>query len=182
MLSRLLPFLLVPALLACSKSDSNPIVDFGEGEGISYRNSQNLPVGPHDPTDWTSDADWNKQERNLFPELSFDLNGTQQQGLVSPSSAYPNPAAGGVANWALNTVRTGSGSFGSYSVRAVLVNRKYQTRLRLGPSDFTMGTGFTMNYIGAGLETNELYRLYYVVYNASGLVLKGHGDVRYSPQ
>ena len=176
---RLLPILFLSTLLACSKSDSNPEIDFGEGEGITYRTGTNMPDGPADPTDWTSDGNWNKQERNLFPELSFDLNGAQQ-GLVVSGYAYPNPAAGGQANWTLSTVRTGSVSSGPYSARAVLVNRKYQTMLRLGPTDFNVGTGFSMNYIGAGLGTNELHRLYYVVYNASGLVLKGHGDVRYS--
>ena len=179
MLRRLLSFLLLPALLSCSKSDSNPIVDFGPGEGITYRTGQNLPYGPSDPTDWTSDAEWSKQERNLFPELSFDLNGPQQPALVSSGTAYPNPAAG-YATWSLQSFRSAGSGLNTYSMRAVLVNRKYQTMLRLGPTDFVMGINFTMNYLGAGLSPNELYRLYYVVYNAGGLVYKGHGDVRYA--
>ncbi|MDQ2771272.1 MAG: hypothetical protein M3Y54_12320 [Bacteroidota bacterium] len=183
MRQRFLPVLLLSTLLGCSKSDSNPIIDFGEGEGITYRSANNLPVGPQDPTDWTSDAVWNKQERALFPEFSFDLNGSQQPNLVFCTPTYPNPSVGW-AHWTAYSPRPTSGPTTTYSVRAVLVNRKYQTVLRLGPADFNSGnTGITFNldYIGAGVSTNELYRLYYVMYNANGLVYKGHGDIRYSP-
>ena len=69
-----LPVLFLAALLGCSKSDSNPIMDFGEGEGISYRNASNLPSGTQDPTDWTIDGDWNAQEQKLFAALGANLN------------------------------------------------------------------------------------------------------------
>ncbi|GAB3874293.1 hypothetical protein GCM10028824_27310 [Hymenobacter segetis] len=179
MRQRFLPILFLTTLLGCSKSDSNPIADFGEGEGITYRTGSNLPAGPSDPTDWTSDGEWNKQERALFTDLNFDLNGPQQSGLVSVSPAYPNPSAG-QANWSLNATRPAGGNAASYSVRALLVNRQYKIMRQLGPTDFVNGIQFSIDYIGAGLSPNELYRLYYVVYNATGLVYKGHGDVRYN--
>ena len=181
MRQRFLPLLFLTTLLGCSKSDSNPIMDFGEGEGITYRTSSNFPGGPSDPTDWTSDGEWNKQERALFADLGFDLNAPQQPGLVSSSPAYPNPSAD-QANWSLIAQRPAGGNAVAYSVRALLVNRQYKIMRQLGPTDFVNGIQFSVDYIGAGLGYNELYRLYYVVYNASGLVYKGHGDVRYSPQ
>lgn len=179
MRQRFLSIFLFSALLGCSKSDSNPIMDFGEGDGISYRTPNNTPYGSQDPTDWTSDGEWNKQERALFADLGFDLNGPQQSGLIGVSAAYPNPSAG-QANWFLNAQRSAGGTVASYSVRALLVNRQYQIMRQLGPTDFISGIQFSIDYIGAGLSPNELYRLYYVVYNANGLVYKGHGDVRYS--
>ncbi|GAB3852438.1 hypothetical protein GCM10028822_20150 [Hymenobacter terrigena] len=182
MRQRFLPILLLATLLGCSKSDSNPIVDFGECEGITYRNSSNMPAGPSDPTDWTSDGEWNKQERALFSDLGFDLNGAQQAGgLISSSPAYPNPSAG-QASWSLNAQRPAGGLATIYSMRALLVNRQYKIMRQLGPTEFVNGIRFSLDYIGAGLGPNELYRLYYVVYDATGLVYKGHGDVRYSPQ
>ena len=176
---RFLPILFLSTLLACSKSDSNPEIDFGEGAGITYRSGNNMPSGPSDPTDWTSDGEWNKQERALFADLNFDLNGPQQPGLVSSSEAFPNPSAG-QATWGLQARRNSSGGAAIYTVRAVIVNRKYEVIGRIGPNDFTIDQRYSLDYLQIGMQPNEVYRLYYVVYNASGLVYKGHGDVRYS--
>ncbi|WP_210521032.1 hypothetical protein [Hymenobacter terricola] len=76
---RRLPLLLLSTLLGCSKSESNSVIviGFGKGEGITYRTGQHIPNGPYDPTGRTSDGDWNKQERTLFSDLNFDLNGPQ---------------------------------------------------------------------------------------------------------
>ena len=178
---RFLPTLLLTALLGCSKSDSNPIIDFGEGEGITYRTANNYPVGPHDPTDWTSDGEWNKQERALFPSLGFDLNGAAQAAGLIYTTAYPNPAMGSSASFAVQGQRLNGGVVG-YTLDAVLVDRNYRVRQRFGPQSFINGYTYTFDYVQLGLAANELYRIYYVVYTANGLAYKGHGDVRYSPQ
>jgi hypothetical protein len=173
--------LLLPMFWSCSTSDSNPIVDFGEGEGITYRDGSNFPGGIDDPTDWTSDATWNKQERALFADVNVDLNGAQRPQLVVVSPLFPNPSIG-QATWFVGPPRTSSGT--SFTVRAVLVNRRYQELRRVGPLTLATGSPFYANfdYIQAGLSPRELYRLYYVVTDASGLVYKGHGDVRLDPQ
>ena len=181
MRQRFLSILFLTTLLGCSKSDSNPIMDFGEGEGITYRTSQNFPAGPNDPTDWTSDGEWNKQERNLFADLGFDLNGAQQPAALIYTTAYPNPAMGSTASWTVQTQRLTSGAV-NYTLSAALVDRNYHVRQRFGPQSFVNGYTYTFDYVRSGLSPNELYRIYYVVYNTSGLVYKGHGDVRYSPQ
>lgn len=178
---RLLPLLLLPALWSCSTSDTNPIVDFGEGEGITYRTGNNLPVGVRDYTDWTTDESWNKQERALFADVNVDLNGTQRNALFGETTVYPNPSESGLANWAV-WPRNGT-STGQLTVRGVLVNRQYQPVLRIGPAPLaTTGLTYALDYPKAGLSPRELHRLYYVVTDANGLVYKGHGDVRYGPQ
>jgi hypothetical protein len=184
MRQRLLPVLFLTTLLGCSKSDSNPIVDFGEGEGITYRTANNLPIGPRDYSDWTSDDQWNNRERALFPDLGFDLNGAQQPATIINNTVYPNPAMGPQATWSFQTQRLSSGAV-TFKVQAVLVDRNYRVLTRIGPQDFVLGLNFQLNYAALGVSPNELYRLYYVVYNvanSSQLVYKGHGDIRYSPQ
>ncbi|GAB3727135.1 hypothetical protein GCM10027594_09040 [Hymenobacter agri] len=180
MRQRFLPILLLSALLGCSKSDSNPIMDFGEGEGITYRDNTARPSGPQDPTDWTSDGEWNKQERALFSELSFNLNGAQQPALVNSTYLFANPAQVAQATWSFQTQRNTSGGAASYTIRAVIVDRKYTVMGKLGPNELILGEQFSLNYASMGLQPNELYRLYYVLYNSGGLVYKGHGDLRYS--
>ena len=82
MRQRFLPILFLAALLGCSKSDSNPSIDFGPNDGISYRNASNMPSGTQDPTDWTIDGDWNAQEQKLFASLGANLN-TSPQGSAT---------------------------------------------------------------------------------------------------
>ncbi|MFD2721216.1 hypothetical protein ACFST9_21050 [Hymenobacter monticola] len=179
---RLLSLLLLPALWSCSTSDTNPIVDFGEGEGITYRDGNNFPMGPRDYTDWTTDATWNKPERDLFADANVDLNGAQRTALISFATAYPNPAPAGVATWTLQTQRGAGSGVNPFTVRAVVVNRQYQVLQRFGPLGFGFAASFRLDYAAIGLSPRELYRLYYVVTDASGLVYKGHGDVRHEPQ
>lgn len=180
MRQRFLPVFLVAALVGCSKSDSNPIVDFGEGEGITYRTATNFPVGPRDLTDWTSDGEWNRCERALFADLGFDVNGPQPSPSPAYTTTYPNPSQG-QATWHTELQRTSSGAIVS-KLQGVLVDRNYHVLKKIGPQELVFGFDTTLDYVALGLGTNELYRLYYVVYNANGIVIKGHGDVRYSPQ
>ena len=175
---RRLPFLLLPVLLACSKSDSSPVIDFGEGEGITYRDASNLPNGPSDPTDWISDATWNEQERALFSEVSFDLNGSQRPNLVAFASPFPNPSAG-QANWTVQCQQASGATPPNCTLRVVFVNRNYGVLHRRGPLTLTGNQSYTFDYAGMGLPVKELSRLYYLAYDNNGLVYKGHGDIRY---
>ena len=154
MRQRFLPILFLATLLGCSKSDSNPIMDFGEGEGITYRTGNNLPAGPNDPTDWTSDGEWNKQERALFADLGFDLNGPQHTPSSAYTTIYPNPALGSEARWHMELQRTSSGAIAS-KVQAVLVDRNYRVLSKIGPQDMVFGFDASFNYAML-LSTNEL--------------------------
>jgi hypothetical protein len=177
---RFLPILLLATLLGCSKSDSNPIMDFGEGEGITYRTSNNMTGGPADLTDWTSDGEWNKQERALFADLGLDLNGPQQGATSCHTGLFPNPASSAV-NWTMQTYAPTSGA-GGYTVSATLVDRNYHIRQRIDRQSVINGITYILDLTRIGLSPNELYRLYYVVSNTNGLVYKGHGDIRCTPQ
>ena len=163
------PFLLLALLaLASCKKD----IDFGYQEGITYRDGSNLPAGPSDPTDWTSDATWNKPEQALFADLKLNLNGPQLAGIQS-NSAYPNPVTTRF-NWGL------SGSLTNYSLRAALVDEQYKVRQRLAVDNKSQSTLLELDLAGLSLPKNQTYRLYYVVYTSGGLVYKGHGDLRYN--
>ncbi|MBD2770471.1 hypothetical protein IC235_21510 [Hymenobacter sp. BT664] len=132
MLHRLPLVLLLTMLVACHKSATNPTIDFGEGEGITYRDGNNWPAGPQDPTDWQADATWNERERALFPDLQFDLNAPQRSNLTLYTCAYPNPAAGR-ATWSIRmNIPYGSPAI-EYTVSAVFVSRNYKVVTRLGP-------------------------------------------------
>ena len=167
-------------MLSCSKSNSNPTIDFGAGEGITYRDASNLPNGPSDPTDWTSDATWNEQERALFPEVSFDLNGSQRPNLVAFASPFPNPSAG-QANWTVQCQQASGAVSPSYTLRVVFVDRTYKALHRLGPLILIGNRSYHLDYAGMGLPVKELSRLYYLVHDDNGLIYKGHGDIRYNP-
>ncbi|MCC3154888.1 hypothetical protein Q3A66_10950 [Hymenobacter sp. BT770] len=173
--------LLVSAVLfsSCSKKETEPTIDFGADEGITYRDASNMPNGPQDPTDWTSDATWNAQERALFPEINFDLNGPQQPALVGARQAFPNPALAGQANWTLQTQRGPGGGAATYTLRVVFVNRKYQVLQRLEPVNLILSQSYMFDYAKMGAPAKEVFRIYYVVNNADGLVYKGHGDLCY---
>ncbi|MDO7885641.1 hypothetical protein [Hymenobacter cheonanensis] len=166
-------------LAAChhQSDDASPGLDFGAGDGISYRDASGMANGTQDPTDWTADATWTAQEKALFPELSISLDDTPQTGFLDRLTLYPNPAAG--ATWAVVSKNGASGP-SPFSTAAVLVSRDFKEVLRL-PHGYA-GSGYyatTFDYAKLGLTPGERYRLYYVVFNNNGLILKGHGDVRY---
>ena len=169
---------LVLALAACKSKSNSPSIDFGAGDGFSYRDGYNLPAGPQDPTDWTTDATWNEQEVKLFPELSLSLNVPQPAGFVEFTYLYPNPAW--TSSWGFTSRQTTTGIRPDFTVAAVLVGADYQIVQRLMHTTSNKGyfaAGF--DYAKLSMQSNTLYRLYYVLYNNSGLLYKGHGDIRY---
>ena len=184
---RLIPFYVLVAstlaLTACHKADDSPSIDFGANDGISNRDASGMKNGSQDPTDWTSDATWNAQERALFSELtngflSIDLEGVQQPSLFDYTYVYPNPAT--KARWQFQTKSVPGSLTVSYFVKAVLVDKHYQVISRLGPNSFPSGYAAELDYAQLGMHSGELYRLYYVCYNSNGLLYKGHGDIRYT--
>jgi len=171
-----IPCLLIVSTLAladCHKADNSPTIDFGASDGISNRDANGMKNGNQDPTDWTSDATWNEQETALFSELSITLNSPQQSNLIAFTYTYPNPSA--QANWILRT----NSSAVKYTMTAALVNRNYQLVKRLENNNFTGGHIYAFDYAQLGMNPNETYRLYYVLFNNAGLLYKGHGDIHY---
>jgi len=170
---------LLLAQAACKgKSDeASPAVDFGAGDGFSHLDASARPNGTQDPTDWTSDATWNEQEKALFPKTSFDLNGAQRTALFMYANVYPNPGA--TAIYRVEATNKNTSITVGYSVKLVLVDKNYKVLMQQGPLSFPYGYAVALDYGQLGLQPTERYRLYYVLYDNDGLVCKGHGDVRY---
>ncbi|GAB3637114.1 hypothetical protein GCM10027422_27040 [Hymenobacter arcticus] len=169
---------LFSSLAACHKSDDGPSLDFGAGDGFSYRDGSNYPAGAQDPTDWTTDATWSEQEKALFADAKFDLNAAQTTDFTQSNWLYPNPAA--QSSWLVNARKNAAGGNAPFTWMAVIVRGDFQVAQRFpaaeAPSGY-IGRGF--DYAQLGLHPGERYRLYYVFYNNAGLLCKGHGDIRY---
>lgn len=165
-------------LAACHKSADSPRIDFGPGTGFSYRDGSNQPVGKQDPTDWTSDATWNEQEISLFPASKLDLNATQPANFIAYAYLYPNPAH--ASTWGFASKQTAANTQPDFTVTAVLVGADYQVIQRVAPTNSSKGAfQIAFDYDKLGLKPGSLYRIYYVLYDASGLLYKGHGDLLY---
>jgi len=171
MRQRFLPILLLVALLGCSKSDSNPIIDFGPNDGISYRSVSNMSSGTQDPTDWTIDGDWNAQEQNLFASLGVNLNTSPQGSATYIGGAFPNPAT--------SAVNFGYQTPGTALSKIVLVDNTYQVVATFdGPTTASTSYAIMLNLNNGNYKKGQRYRLYYVLYNGTALYFKGHGDIR----
>ena len=171
MRQRFLPILFLAALLGCSKSDSNPSIDFGPNDGISYRNASNMPSGTQDPTDWTIDGDWNAQEQKLFASLGANLNTSPQGSATYIGGAFPNPAT--------NAVSFSYQIPGTALSKIVLVDNAYQVVATFdGPTTASTSYAIALNLNNGNYKKGQRYRLYYVLYNGTALYFKGHGDIR----
>ncbi len=170
MLRRLPYLLLLPAMIACSKSDSSPTIDFGEGEGITYRDNNNLPSGPGDPTDWTVDSNWNPTERDLFKLITVNVNSTPQ-GTLDGAGVFPNP------------VRSTTSFFYRTAVtvicKFVIVDKNFNVitegSFSNPPSNpSTVALDLSSN----NFQKGQRYRIYYLLYSGTALYTKGHGDIK----
>ncbi|WP_152560124.1 hypothetical protein [Hymenobacter sp. IS2118] len=170
MLRRLPYLLLLPAMLSCSKSDSSPTIDFGEGEGISYRDGNNLPAGPQDPTDWKSDGNWNQAEQNLFKSIPVNVKDASKGSLYG-AGFYPNPVRSKAIIFYRTPVVT--------TCKLVIVDKDYNvlTENTFSNSIYPLES-FTLNLFGSNFQKGRRYRLYYVMYNGTTLYTKGHGDIK----
>ncbi|RYY14807.1 MAG: hypothetical protein EOO36_13650 [Cytophagaceae bacterium] len=130
------------ALAACHKdADTTPSLNFGAGDGFSYRTSANLPNGSQDATDWIIDTTWSPQEIGLFADnlSKLDLNASQQAGFLDYTAVYPNP--GREAAWVIRPKQP-LGPF-TYDVQAMLVDHNYQ-RIRAFTSLSVSSNGYTI--------------------------------------
>jgi len=178
-MKRLPPFLAISSLLLlafqCEKPYAGPDIDFGPGEGITYRDAQGRPNGPQDPSDWTTDATWNEQELTYFNFPAFPVNGPQQVAAVRAVGAYPNPGPAGQLTWRLKLSPTAPCPCQVY---ASLRSKRYtETDVFVA----TLAAGDSVQFAPKAYDTGQLYRLYYVLSAANSLLYKGHGDIRFTP-
>jgi hypothetical protein len=156
-------------LVVVGSSSCKKKIDFGPDEGVTYRDFMNYPQSQNDPSDWTLDGNWNKEEKKLFNSLGFDVNSTASGG-VRNISFFPNPVE---TEGVLTCQTTVSG----LSVKLVLVDNKYKV-LNTITNSFTAGSSFRLEFDDSKFKKGEIYRLYYVFYQGSTLYYKGHGDIK----
>ncbi|TGE21968.1 hypothetical protein E5K00_17070 [Hymenobacter aquaticus] len=162
----------VPLAFGCKKdNDTEATIDFGPGEGVAYRDAYNRPMGGGDNTDWGSDGTWRSREKDLFSDLSLNLDAAQAGG-VSNMSIFPNPVVlDGEGTFHFNAPSEGRG-------KLVWVSKTYQV-LDSQNIQFPKGeTQFRLSFPAATFPKDQKYRLYYVLSKTDGsLLLKGHGDL-----
>ena len=162
----------------CNKEYEGPDVYFGPGESITHRDAQGRPNGPQDPDDWTSDATWSGEELNKFAVIDrgsfLPLNGPQQLATVGHTEAFPNPTLTGEATW---RIQLSPAAPCPCLVQWVYVSRRY-TEIDRGSDSLQAGDSLRVPLRTS--NPGQLYRLYYLISNAQGLLYKGHGDVRHA--
>ncbi|ALD20092.1 hypothetical protein [Hymenobacter sp. DG25A] len=158
----LIPFIL---LSSCNK------IDFGPDEGYVGRDNYNYPTGAKDNTDWTSDTDWDKKERELFKDLKLDLNATQRGG-ISQVYFFPNPVK--VNGQGILTFRNNA----PVQLSAVVVDDKHKVLDQFSATVSSSNISFHRLYSSEKFNAG-MYRMYYVMYDIDGtLYYKGHGDIK----
>ena len=177
---RLLPLATISSLLllafTCGRDYTGPDIDFGPGDGLAHRDAQGRPNGPQDATDWASDATWNTQELNYITFPTLNINGPQQPAAVLGTSAYPNSGPVGQLRWRL---RLGAAAPCPCQVYASVRSKRY-TEVDTYMAD-NLAAADSVLFAPKAYNFDQTYRLYYVVYNATGLLYKGHGDLRFTP-
>lgn len=177
MLKRYLPIAsLLLLAFTCGRDYVGPDLYFGPGESITHRDAQGRLNGPQDPDDWNSDSVWSGQELYLFyspPRAGLNpLNAPQKLATVSHTEAWPNPTPDGQATWQIKLSPTAPCPC---LVDMMYVDRRY-TRIDLHYD--TLRAGDSLRVPLRAYDPGQLYRLFYLVSNANGLLYKGHGDVR----
>ncbi|OON68021.1 hypothetical protein [Hymenobacter sp. CRA2] len=174
----LMAMLLGAGLSSCNK------IDFGPDEGYTEKDSSNQSTGAVDNSDWTSDKDWKKEEKELFKDSGVDLS-QGQQGGVGTLSFYPNACAS-VGAFTIQSVSVPLPPVlplpPVYSLhgRLAVVDKKYQV---LSSSNFELQTDrplmLRLDFSDGKFKSGTLYRMYYILYDDSKtLFLKGHGDIK----
>ncbi|MCB2376129.1 hypothetical protein LGH70_00935 [Hymenobacter sp. BT635] len=176
--SLLLLTLGLPLAMGCQKDkEAEPsTIDFGAGEGISYRNAMNYPMAYTDPTDWTSDKQWSSREKALF---SFPVAVNLDQaptGVTTNMSFYPNPVEpGGIGMFRPNSTTEGT-------LRLIWVDKNYKV-VSTHEQALVKNMEMRFQFPETTFPREQKYRLYYVLYKADGtLIYKGHGDVHIHQQ
>ncbi|TGE19850.1 hypothetical protein [Hymenobacter elongatus] len=174
----LLLTLLLPLAFGCQKdNEAEPsTIDFGPGEGVTYRNANNVPMAYTDPSDWTADAQWNSREKALFSlPVVVNLDGPQT-GVTTDMSFYPNPISpDGVGIFRPNLAIEGT-------LRLIWVDKNYKV-MSTNEQTLAKGTELAFQFPQTTFPKEQKYRLYYVLYKADGtLIYKGHGDVHIRQQ
>ena len=183
-MTKYLLFTALFALAACHKSDSGPTIDFGNNDGFSHRDANNMPNGTQDATDWTTDANWSQTEQNLFASLHLSLTGSQADSSDWRIDFFPNSCAlGAEGRFRMEYERNVLLLPTNKRISIAIVDAHYNL---LDSFDFAINTGpygyemaFQPRFDTTKYSPLALYRMYYVLYEAGQQVYyRGHGDIR----
>jgi hypothetical protein len=168
MKKHLLLLFAVGVISSCQKK-----IDFGPDEGVEYRDNVNRRQQQQDPSDWTLDVAWNKQEKELFEDLGVDVD-SPAQGGIQRISFFPNPVnpVYGVASFEYD--KTAASTF---SGKCIIVDRKYKVLFSATMPKNSGGLSLPI-FGDSKFEKGKIYRMYYVFYEGSTLYYKGHGDIK----
>jgi hypothetical protein len=167
---------------ACHKDDEEPTIDFGPNNGFTMRLGNNMPGTQIDPTDWTSDPNWNATEQALFAKLNLPLAAPQLAAGTWETTAYANPSNRDNGCSFMVTPNRNSTSLptGTTRISLVLVNAQYQVELTTDHELKANSLLLTMRLDPVKYSPPTLYRLYYVIYQPGKQVYyRGHGDVKF---
>lgn len=183
MFKNLLALLLLAGLAtACHKDDQGPTIDFGPNGGFTVRTASNLPTGQLDPTDWTSDANWNATERALFAKLNLPLTAPQMAAGTWETTVYPNPSNrdNGCTFSITPSPNSTTLPTGNTRMRMVIVNANYKIELEFDHELQANGLTVMPRLDPVKYSPPTLYRLYYVIYEPGKQVYyRGHGDLKF---
>ena len=183
MSKRLLILLALAGLAtACHKDDEEPTIDFGPNNGFTMRLGNNMLGAQIDPTDWTSDPNWNATEQALFAKLNLPLTAPQLPAGTWETTAYANPSTrdDGCSFMVTPNPRSTVLPTGTTRVNLVLVNANYQVELTSDQEIKASGLLLSMRLDPVKYSPPTLYRLYYVIYEPGKQVYyRGHGDVKF---
>ncbi|TGD81315.1 hypothetical protein [Hymenobacter wooponensis] len=169
----LLGAVFLTGLAACDKKEAEPTIDFGPNDGITQRDASNRLNGTVDPSDWTADETWTKEEQKLFT-VSVKLSASSPLG-IQPRGFFPNPTT------------TQKGGYGFYGIpygamwAMVFVDKNYKVVEKQEYGPFSVSDVlFPFDLPADKFLPNTTYRVYYIIYQKSPAILysKGHGDIK----
>jgi len=155
-------------ITGCGKHNAAPVHPCGTVEGISAVDVNGVQVFPPDTTDWRTADDWCDEVEGLFPTIP---------GLVwtdeldsSAIMGFPNPCQ------ELFFLHLDNDTTTYVDVR--IVNDQFQPLIA---TDSIGAPMILFDVDSLGLDTGDLFRVYYRIVNADGTAHRGHGDMRYIP-
>ena len=170
---RLLPFLLVAALLAgCKKDDDCPEDPAGGGggcgtiTGFSMVDVNGQAMMPPDTTDWRTTDNWCPWAEALFADLPAVT--WVDTALNEPAIAgYPNPCSSVFTMW-----------FGNDTTARIDLHIISHTSQLVYSLDSITSNHIEIQADSLGVANGQLFRIYYRIVRPDGTAHRGHGDMK----
>lgn len=158
-------FFIFLTLAGCSKDKKS--IDTSR---ITPTDSFGSIIGASDETDWTKDNSWTSAEEALFKKPDLNLLVGSATAAITFYPAFPNPCKYSF------TVHL-SASEPTF-IETVVVDANLNVLFRNVQTTTAGQYVFSVNVADPSFRANTNYRVYYAIYNESGLrYYQGHGDI-----